>query len=172
MQLVVQALPRTPCTQKGEGKTGEQGHRQGRLGAGGANPFEQGGGSLVMAESHSTLAVARGRSVEVDTGARWRVTARSCPMLSKAYGELNSALGGSTEQRRDRRWWAASDTDAEARRRRLGATRSGWRGQCRWRRSSSVDGSSNQRVQGGPGTAWGGLELWFTRVHGRCCEAS
>jgi hypothetical protein len=33
------------------GKTWEQGHRQGRLGAGGANPFVQGGGSLVTAES-------------------------------------------------------------------------------------------------------------------------
>jgi hypothetical protein len=51
------------------GKTGEQGHRQGRLGTGGAHPFVQGGGSLVTAERRSALAVARGRDVEVDTGA-------------------------------------------------------------------------------------------------------
>jgi hypothetical protein len=51
------------------GKAGEQGHQQGRLGAGGAHPFVQGGGSLVTAESHSALAVARGSGVEVDTGA-------------------------------------------------------------------------------------------------------
>jgi hypothetical protein len=51
------------------GKTGEQGHRQGRLGAGDAHPFVQGGGSLVTVESRSALAVARGHGIEVNTEA-------------------------------------------------------------------------------------------------------
>jgi hypothetical protein len=113
------------------------------------------------------------------TGARRRVTTRSCPMLSEACGGLSSAPGCSTKQRHDRRRWAAPDAEATAQRartsveaawmglggaalelkdQRLGAARSGWRGWRRWRRSSSVGGSSNQRVEGGLGTAWGGLE--------------
>jgi hypothetical protein len=85
------------------GKTGEQGHRQGRLGAGGAQPFMQGGGSLVMAQSRSALVVDRGRGVEVDIGA----LARGVQMAPRRW--------------RDRRWWAAPDTDTEAQRRRLSA---------------------------------------------------
>jgi hypothetical protein len=48
------------------------------------------------------------------TGARRRVIARSCLMLSEACGGLSSALGCSTEQRHDKRWWAAPDADVEA----------------------------------------------------------
>jgi hypothetical protein len=82
------------------GKAGEQGHRQGRLGTGGAHPFVQGGGSLVTAESRSALVVAQGRGVEADTGA----LARGVQMAPGRW--------------RDRRRWAAPDADAEARRRR------------------------------------------------------
>jgi hypothetical protein len=112
------------------------------------------------------------------TGARQRVAARSCPMLSEACGGLSSAPGCSMKQRRDRRRWAAPDSDAEAavqraqtgveaawmglsgaalesKDRRFGAARSGWRGRRRWRRSSSVGGSSNQRVEGAQ--AWLGV---------------
>jgi hypothetical protein len=124
------------------------------------------------------------------TRARRRVTAQSCPMLSEACGGLSSAPGCSTEQRRDRRRWVAPNADAEVQRQRCNALgpalrRLGWGlvercwssrtsglGRRRWRRSSSIGGSSNQRVEGGPGTAWGGLELRFTRVHGRHCEVS
>jgi hypothetical protein len=105
---------------------------------------------------------------------------------------LSSALGCIMEQRGDRGRWAAPDSEAVQRGRtgveaacmglggatlelkdwRLGAVHSGWRGRRQWRRTSSVSGSSNQRVEGGPGTAWGGLELWFTRSHGRHCDVS
>jgi hypothetical protein len=52
-----------------EGKIGEQGNRQSRLGAGGARPCMQGGGSLVMAESRLGLGSGSRRGVEVDTEA-------------------------------------------------------------------------------------------------------
>jgi hypothetical protein len=68
MQLVVRALPRTPCTRQGEGRQGSRG--TGRAdSAPTAHTLLQGGGSLVTAESRSPLAVARGCGVEADTGA-------------------------------------------------------------------------------------------------------
>jgi hypothetical protein len=68
MQLVVQALPRTPYTRQGEGRQGSRG--TGRVdSAPTAHTLLQGGGSLVTAESRSALAVARGCGVEADTGA-------------------------------------------------------------------------------------------------------
>jgi hypothetical protein len=55
------------------------------------------------------------------TGARWRVIALSCLMLSEACGGLSLAPGRNIEQRHDRRRWAAPDADAEAWRRRRNA---------------------------------------------------
>jgi hypothetical protein len=68
MQLVVQTLPRTPCARQGEGRQGSRGTDRADSTPAAHTLFVQGGGSLVMAESRSALAVARGHGVEADTG--------------------------------------------------------------------------------------------------------
>jgi hypothetical protein len=65
------------------------------------------------------------------TGARRRVAAWSCLMLSEVCGGLSPAPGCSTEQRRDRRRWAASDVDAEvAAQRAQTGVEATWMGPC------------------------------------------
>jgi hypothetical protein len=79
------------------------------------------------------------------TEARRRVTAQSCPMLSEARRGLSSVPGCSTEQRHDRRRWAAPDADAEAWRQwrnvlRLASVRSS----RRWKRGWFMAGDDGQ----------------------------
>jgi hypothetical protein len=82
------------------------------------------------------------RSVD-GTEARRRVVARSCLMLSEACGGLSSAPGCSTEQRRDRRRWAAPDAEAWRRRRNVLGPAS-MRSSRRWKRGRFVAGDDGQ----------------------------
>jgi hypothetical protein len=101
------------------GKTGEQGHRQGRLSAGGANPFVQGGGSLVTAESRSALGVARGRGVEV----AWTGLGRAALELKDQWlGVVRSGWRG------QRRWHRSSSVSDSSNQRVEGGPGTAWGG--------------------------------------------
>jgi hypothetical protein len=79
------------------------------------------------------------------TGARRRVVAQSCLLLSEACGGLSSAPGCSTEHRRDKRWWVAPDADAEAWRRwRNALGPASVRSSRRWKRGQFVAGDDGQ----------------------------